>query len=302
MYFSVATGKTTATAQLRPAAPTVIATPSTSLLGVLSRIYSKSLQNRPLLTKTAMAAAVFFGSDSATQYILRPDTPDEKEFYWDAPRALSGATFGVVATTWLHYWWGFLEAAVNVRYPVTAAAAHSKLTNTAIKVALDQGLGAPLYIYTYYVLTNFGQSLSQPDVSSSEAKVLQSWKDTNARAAEMLWPTMLKHWTVWPAVHLANFYFMPLHHRVLVQNTVLVGWSGYLSHLNNGGLDLKIMTPIEEVKGTIQRQETSQRLAQEAADLAALESKNKKNTTKRVNATNTATATLAAPATTMEKV
>jgi hypothetical protein len=29
---------------------------------------------------------------------------------------------------------------------------------------------------------------------------------------------------------------MPLHHRMFVQNAVLVGWSGYLSYLNNGGL------------------------------------------------------------------
>ena len=62
----------------------------------------------------------------------------------------------------------------------------------------------------------------------------------------MLPPTMIRHWTLWPAVHTMNFYYIPLHHRVLVQNLVLVGWSGYLSHLNNGGL----MTPKEEVEVT----------------------------------------------------
>jgi len=68
----------------------------------------------------------------------------------------------------------------------------------------------------------------------------------------MLLPTMLRHWTVWPAVHTLNFYFNPLHHRVLVQNLVLVGWSGYLSHLNNGGL----MTPKDEIEVTIKRRAT----------------------------------------------
>jgi hypothetical protein len=92
----------------------------------------------------------------------------------------------------------------------------------------------------------------------SSLVVLESWKETNTRAADMLWPTMLKHWQLWPFVHCVNFYFMPLHHRVLVQNTVLVGWSGYLSHLNNGGL----MTPDEEVKVTILRRETTERLHQ----------------------------------------
>lgn len=76
---------------------------------------------------------------------------------------------------------------------------------------------------------------------------LQLFRDTCTRAADMLPPTMLRHWTLWPAVHTLNFYYNPLHHRVLVQNLVLVGWSAYLSHLNNGGL-LRIMTPEDEVE------------------------------------------------------
>ena len=95
----------------------------------------------------------------------------------------------------------------------------------------------------------------------SFADVSKSWKDTNDKATEMLWPTMLQHWKVWPAVHSVNFYFMPLHHRVLVQNTMLVFWSGYLSFLNHGASSL--MTPDEEVKVTIIRRETQRRLQQE---------------------------------------
>lgn len=74
----------------------------------------------------------------------------------------------------------------------------------------------------------------------------------------MLWPTMMQHWKLWPIVHSFNFYFIPLHHRVLVQNTVLVGWSGYLSHLNHA--NNKLMTPDEEIKVTIVRRETEARM------------------------------------------
>lgn len=227
----------------------------------LIHLYMQSIQKRPLLTKTGMAAIIFFTSDSATQYLLR----DKKaEFSWDAPRALSGATFGVVATTWLHYWWGFLEVAVGARFPVTAAAATgTKVANTAIKVFLDQAIGAPLYIFTYYVLTNFGQSLDPREQTPDQ--MLSSFKTTTVRAADMLWPTMLQHWKLWPAVHCVNFYFMPLHHRVLVQNTVLVGWSGYLSHLNNGGL----MTPEEEIKVAIVRRNTETESSRKATAAAA---------------------------------
>lgn len=46
----------------------------------------------------------------------------------------------------------------------------------------------------------------------------------------------------------------------VVQNCVLVGWSGYLSHLNHRGGEL--MTPDEEIKVTIVRRETEKRMAQ----------------------------------------
>jgi hypothetical protein len=62
----------------------------------------------------------------------------------------------------------------------------------------------------------------------------------------MLPDTLLRHWTLWPIVHTLNFYYNPLHHRVLVQNLVLIFWSGYLSHLNNGGLD--VVTPEKEIE------------------------------------------------------
>ena len=69
----------------------------------------------------------------------------------------------------------------------------------------------------------------------------------------MLPPTMMRHWSVWPFVHTINFYYFSLHHRVLVQNLVLVGWSGYLSHLNNGGLKQQLQLDQEgddeELKG-----------------------------------------------------
>merc|ERR1712176_132369 len=43
----------------------------------------------------------------------------------------------------------------------------------------------------------------------------------------------MQHWKLWPGVHFLNFYFIPVSNRVLVQNLVLVGWSGYLSQLNH---------------------------------------------------------------------
>ena len=72
--------------------------------------------------------------------------------------------------------------------------------------------GAPFYIYSYYVLTNFLQ-----DLQDQRVPALKSLDENNEKALEMLWPTMMQHWKLWPIVHSFNFYFVPIHHRVLVQ-------------------------------------------------------------------------------------
>lgn len=195
-----------------------------------------------------MAAVIFFCSDTCTQFII-----PEKDYY-DLSRALSGASFGIVATTWLHFWWQFLERAVEVRVPL----ARHKLANTLIKVIIDQGFGAPLYIFSYYVITNVLGQLRQ---AQNRQQAQQAVEQTTEKAKQMLWPTMMQHYRLWPFVHSISFYFVPLHHRVLVQNTVLVGWSGYLSHLNHSSGH--ILTPSEEIEVTIVRRETELRLERE---------------------------------------
>jgi Mpv17 / PMP22 family len=132
------------------------------------------------------------------------------------------------------------------------------LTNTLCSLICSHSClktAAPCYVYSYYTLTNFFQ-----DLQEGKKDAVTSWKETNAKASEMLWPTMMQHWKLWPMVHSLNFYYIPIHHRVLVQNCVLVGWSGYLSHLNHGSSS--IMTPDEEVKATIVRRETEKLMQQ----------------------------------------
>lgn len=193
---------------------------SNGLLKLAWHKYLNALSRRPLRTKALASAIIFFSSDSAAQYIMT-----EKEtgcHRWDIPRAASGAAFGVVATGFLHIWWGFLEALVEARLPV----ARYRLANTMTKVMVDQSLGAPFYIYNYYMVTNFLQTMA----ADKKKRLGEIWVNTQSKANEMIWPTMFLHWRVWPIVHSFNFYFIPLHHRVLVQNLVLVGWSGCKSN------------------------------------------------------------------------
>lgn len=264
-------GRTAARIFSTSAPPSSSASTSTSFLGRLWAGYTEALIARPLLVKGGAASLIFLVSDTATQRLM-----NGPEAEWDGSRALSGAGFGVVATCWLHYWWGFLEVVVNKRLPV-GAYGQNKFVNALGKVVADQLVGAPIYIYSYYCVTHFGKEWmairnnadtaelaekanSDKENGSAQASappsttddVTSLMKETSDRALEMLPDTILRHWTIWPIVHSLNFYYNPIHHRVLVQNLVLIFWSGYLSHLNNGGL----ITPEKEVEMTVQRHKT----------------------------------------------
>lgn len=129
------------------------------------RTYEQNLEKRPLLTKAVMASFIFFASDSTTQYLLpgesnltQSEAPDGGllVWRWDASRALSGAGFGVVATSWLHYWWGFLETAVGRAIPVQ----RYRLANTLTKVAIDQLLGMFLEFSFFRVSFRYNLALT----------------------------------------------------------------------------------------------------------------------------------------------
>jgi len=216
--------------------------------GVGQRIwksYNRALEKSPLLVKCSLAAIIFFSSDLATQAILHDKTKGKKsdskdvngktKITFDLERAFSGLAFGVVGTTYLHFWWGFLEKMVEARVP----AARYRFANTVTKVVIDQISACPLYLYSYFFITAFLQDKVGKTQLSKVQHLEEGWgisrraEDAHGHSSEMLWPTLLKHWRLWPMVHTCNFYFIPLQHRVLLQNTVLVGWSGYLSYLSN---------------------------------------------------------------------
>jgi protein Mpv17 len=51
---------------------------------------------------------------------------------------------------------------------------------------------------------------------------------------EKSYTTALKrNWMVWPFVQLINFRFVPLEHRVIIVNGILLGWNCYLSYINS---------------------------------------------------------------------
>uniref|UniRef100_A0A8C3XHW2 Mitochondrial inner membrane protein Mpv17 n=1 Tax=Cyanoderma ruficeps TaxID=181631 RepID=A0A8C3XHW2_9PASS len=124
---------------------------------------------------------------------------------WDAPSAewdCGGAM--LLLTRWLLQgpvvgsWYRILDWLIPGNTKVVAVK----------KVILDQGCFAPCFLGCFLAVTGATNGLS----------VQENWsKIQQVRAA------------IWPPVQIANFYFVPLQHRLAVVQCVAIVWNCYLS-------------------------------------------------------------------------
>jgi hypothetical protein len=105
--------------------------PSTSSLW---QLYCHTLEKHPWRTKVAMTAVIFASSDTAIQHWTCKNDAGVVAYDW--LRVCTGVGFGVVATSYMHVWWGLLESFVNARVSV----AKHRFANTIVKVAIDQSM------------------------------------------------------------------------------------------------------------------------------------------------------------------
>ena len=109
----------------------------------------------------------------------------------------------------LRVWYGFLE-----RY-VTGTAKTLALK----KMLCDQLIWAPTFLAAFFCLSD---ALSRKSVEEMRLNLKQNY------------PEAIKtNYYIWPAVQMANFYFVPLTHRVIVVNVVALFWNTYLTYIVN---------------------------------------------------------------------
>lgn len=104
-------------------------------------------------------------------------------------------------------WFRFLQHKVVLR---------NKNLEMVARVAVDQTLFAPTSLFVFL------SSMSVMEGSSLPEKLETSY--TTA---------LTRNWMVWPFVQLVNFRFVPLEHRIILVNVVLLGWNSYLSYINS---------------------------------------------------------------------
>ena len=92
------------------------------------------------------------------------------------------------------------------------------------RVFLDQVLILPLNMLVFCAwpaLLTHGPT--EDGLAEASAKVRAGW-----------WAAATFGWSVWPFVHLLNFKYVPLDHRLLVLNAVSVGVFSYATFVRDG--------------------------------------------------------------------
>lgn len=83
-----------------------------------------------------------------------------------------------------------------------------------IKVAMDQILFAPIFLFVFITAAN---TLNGKD-----------WKYIRSELNEKYFGILLVNYTVWPFVQTINFYAVPVKYQVLFAQTVAIFWNTYL--------------------------------------------------------------------------
>jgi protein Mpv17 len=95
---------------------------------------------------------------------------------------------------------------------------HRPLATLTARVALDQFAFSPVSVATFFTVNGIMEGL---DGHQIHEKLKQTY-----------WTALVANWKVWIGVQYLNFYFVPVHHRLLLVNTVALGWNTYMSDLN----------------------------------------------------------------------
>jgi peroxisomal membrane protein 2 len=212
--------------QRRSFSTTVTTTSSLHLAGgLLEDVWSSyltALESDPLLVKSITAGVILGAADLSGQAIQQSlllssvkddsDGGDEtskggKEV--DIARFVRFAFFGfILQAPWNHYYYQYLDNALPPTIDPFS-------TTTAIKVAIDQFIQAPLFTILIF---GFLGVLEGKTIDEIKKQLDDDYVDT-----------MLANWKLWVPATAVNIAFCPPILRVLFLNVVFFFWSIFLS-------------------------------------------------------------------------
>lgn len=175
-------------------------------MGSVVRVYSILLRKYPLVVQSLQTGALTGAGDVLSQVVIERKSANQYEWQRTA-RFFSIGTFFIGPV--LSKWYKLLDIKIGPGKGVRALK----------KVAADQAFFAPLFLGVFLIVLG-GMKGNSPQEIQKDVK--KDYKDI-----------LLTCWSVWPAVQICNFSFVPLHHQVLVAQTFALFWNTYLAWKTN---------------------------------------------------------------------
>jgi len=164
--------------------------------------YLSILDRHPARTVSINTAVLMTSGDVIAQLVLEKRHPTRE---YDVVRSLRFFGVGLLlAGPTMHVWYSTLDRLLKGRC----------MSTSLRKMCADQGLFLPIYLVVFVGVMGALRGDRMSDV----------WTKLKRDMA----PMMKVSYSVWPAVQLANFRFVPSRHRVLVINVVSLFWNAYI--------------------------------------------------------------------------
>jgi len=177
--------------------------------------YTNCLLTKPYKTKMITSFCTFGVGDIIGQTIENNSKKKKGEkTIFNFIRFLKQATFGTLMTPYLHLHFGKI-----VPFIVPIASNPNPKLRVAKSMLYDQTVHATFFTFVYFMWLNLVNH-------TGFEKAVNNTK-------ELLIPTMIANWKVWPAAMLINFSIIPQHYSVLYVNTVAIFWNAYISFVFN---------------------------------------------------------------------
>ncbi|KAK8386602.1 hypothetical protein O3P69_017827 [Scylla paramamosain] len=175
-------------------------------MGSVCNAYSRLLNKYPITVQCLQAGVLMGAGDASSQFLVEGKSLNEYEWRRTA-RFFALGTFFVAPV--LTKWYGLLDHKFGSGKGISAFK----------KVASDQLIFAPSFLGVFMSVLGITQGHSIPHI---QQEIKTNYKDI-----------ILVNWSVWPAVQIINFSFVPLHHQVLVVQTFALFWNTYLAWKTN---------------------------------------------------------------------
>ncbi|KAF4533027.1 hypothetical protein B566_EDAN000719 [Ephemera danica] len=174
------------------------------------KLYRRVLDKHPYVTQAIQTGILMGAGDVIAQVGVEKKTAET----FDVRRTLCFTGIGIFYLgPSLRLWYGTLER-------LFGSARHPKVAFK--KVATDQLVFAPTFLASILTLVPLTNG--------------HSWQKAKAKLGADYWTVLKANYQLWPWVQIANFYWVPLRHQVLVVQLVALFWNVYVSWRANAPL------------------------------------------------------------------